>query len=86
MRGFARPSPLGDLDHPQCACGAAMRLSTVEPQIKSPRTSIHTFICTWCGLQLKVLHDESELPGTVPPARSERGGNIGSGVDRLPAR
>ena len=66
MRGFARANPLGDLDHPQCACGAAMRLSTVEPQIKSPRTSIHTFVCSWCGLQLKVLHDAADSAGEMP--------------------
>lgn len=71
MRGFARANPLGDLDHPQCACGAAMRLSTVEPQLKSPQTSVHTFECPQCGLQLEVLHDAVEVPPGAPadPAR-----------------
>ncbi len=66
MRGFARANPLGDLDHPQCACGAAMRLSTVEPQLNSSQTSVHTFVCLQCGLQLKVLHGAPEPPAGAP--------------------
>jgi hypothetical protein len=86
MRGFARTNPLGDLNHPQCACGYEMRLSTIEPQICSPRTSVHTFVCSHCSLQLKVLHDEPEdgVPGNPAPSLAPFGSTIefrGQAVD-----
>lgn len=56
MSGFARPGPLGDLDRPQCACSAPMRLATIEPLLKDANTEIHTFECVNCGLSLRVMH------------------------------
>jgi hypothetical protein len=59
MNRVNRSFSLGDLDHPICICGRDMRLATVEPHIREPHTSMHTFECADCGHQLKVLHEDS---------------------------
>ena len=51
---------LPDLDHPNCLCGEPMELVTIEPLVKSNDTNIHTFVCSVCSHQLRVMNDRAD--------------------------